>query len=122
MRTWFSRIHYSRNKRKQDRFHLGGQFQRAHRGREFALQDLNYPIAPSALWTSFDLSTLNPGAPRKRLPYHRAILDEIGARNRDRWARNRDGARRAMHRLMDLTERNITSALLRRNGGSGCQP
>ena len=58
---------------------------------------------------SFDLSTLNPGAPRKSLPYHRAILDEI-------WARNPDGARRAMHRLMDLTERNITSALSRRHG------
>jgi DNA-binding GntR family transcriptional regulator len=40
---------------------------------------------------------------------HRAILDEI-------WARNPDGARRAMHRLMDLTERNITSALSRRHG------
>jgi DNA-binding FadR family transcriptional regulator len=64
---------------------------------------------------SLGLSTLNPGAPRKRLPYHHAILDEI-------WARNRDGARRAMHRLMDLTERNITSALSRRNGGSGHQP
>ena len=71
--------------------------------------------APSALWMSFGLSTLNPRAPRKRRPYHRAILDEI-------WARNRDGARRAMHCLMDLTEHNITSALLRRNGGSGCQP
>jgi GntR family galactonate operon transcriptional repressor len=63
----------------------------------------------AALRMSFDLSTLNPGAPRKSLPYHRAILDEI-------WARNPDGARRAMHRLMDLTERNITSALSRRHG------
>ena len=35
------------------------------------------------------------------------ILDEI-------WARNPDGARRAMHRLMDLTERNIIAALSRR--------
>ena len=58
----------------------------------------------AALRMSFDLSTLNPGAPRKSLPFHRAILDEI-------WARNPDGARRAMLRLMDLTERNITSAL-----------
>ena len=59
---------------------------------------------------SFELSTLNPGAPRNSLPYHRAILDAI-------WARNPDGARRAMHRLMDLTERNITSALSRRKSG-----
>ena len=58
----------------------------------------------------FELSTLNPGAPRKSLPYHRAILDEI-------WARNPDGARRALHRLMDLTERNITAALSRRKNG-----
>jgi DNA-binding FadR family transcriptional regulator len=64
----------------------------------------------AALRVSFELSTLNPGAPRKSLPYHRAILDEI-------WARNPDGARRAMHRLMDLTERNITSALSRRKNG-----
>lgn len=61
----------------------------------------------AALRMSFDLSTLNPGAPRKSLPHHRAILDEI-------WARNPDGARRAMHGLMDLTENNIASALSRR--------
>jgi DNA-binding FadR family transcriptional regulator len=61
----------------------------------------------AALRMSFELSTLNPGAPRKSLPYHRAILDEI-------WARNPGGARAAMHRLMDLTERNISSALARR--------
>jgi GntR family transcriptional regulator, galactonate operon transcriptional repressor len=61
----------------------------------------------AALRMSFDLSTLNPGAPRKSLPHHRTILDEI-------WARNPDGARRAMHSLMDLTEENITSALSRR--------
>ena len=61
----------------------------------------------AALRMSFELSTLNPGAPRKSLPYHRAILDEI-------WARNPGGARAAMHRLMDLTERNIASALARR--------
>jgi GntR family transcriptional regulator, galactonate operon transcriptional repressor len=64
----------------------------------------------AALRMSFELSTLNPGAPRKSLPYHRVILDEI-------WARNPDGARRAMHRLMDLTERNITSALSRHRNG-----
>jgi DNA-binding FadR family transcriptional regulator len=56
---------------------------------------------------SFELSTRNAGAPRKSLPYHRAVLDEI-------WARRPDGARAAMLRLMDLTERNITSALARR--------
>ena len=64
----------------------------------------------AALRLSFELSTLNPGAPRKSLPYHRAILDEI-------WRRNPDGARRAMHELMNLTERNIISALSRRNQG-----
>jgi DNA-binding FadR family transcriptional regulator len=63
---------------------------------------------------SFELSTLNTGAPRKSLPYHRAILDEI-------WARNADGARRAMHRLMDLTERNIIQALSRRNNAEAQQ-
>lgn len=61
----------------------------------------------AALRMSFDLSTLNPGAPRKSLPHHRAVLDEL-------WARNPGGARRAMHHLMDLTENNIASALLRR--------
>ena len=44
----------------------------------------------------------------------RAILDEI-------WARNPDGARAAMHRLMDLTERNISSALTRRKNESVTQ-
>jgi DNA-binding FadR family transcriptional regulator len=61
----------------------------------------------AALRMSFELSTLNPGAPRNSLPYHRAILDQI-------WARNPEGARRAMHELMNLTERNIVSALSRR--------
>jgi DNA-binding FadR family transcriptional regulator len=65
----------------------------------------------AALRMSFELSTLNPGAPRKSLPFHRAILDEI-------WARNPDGARAAMHRLMDLTERNISAALARRKSES----
>jgi len=61
----------------------------------------------AALRMSFELSTRNTGAPRKSLPYHRAVLDEI-------WARNPEGARHAMRRLMDLTERNIMSALARR--------
>jgi DNA-binding FadR family transcriptional regulator len=60
----------------------------------------------AALRMSFNLSTLNPGAPRKSLAYHRAVLDEI-------WARNPDGAREAMNKLMDLTEHNIISALSR---------
>jgi GntR family transcriptional regulator, galactonate operon transcriptional repressor len=62
----------------------------------------------AALRLSFELSTQNPGAPLKSLPYHRAVLDEI-------WARNPEGARQAMLRLMELTERNITIALLRRD-------
>lgn len=60
----------------------------------------------AALRMSFDLSSTNPGAPRKSLSYHRAVLDEI-------WARNADGARQAMHKLMDLTEQNIVSAMSR---------
>jgi DNA-binding FadR family transcriptional regulator len=69
----------------------------------------------AALRMSFDLSTLNPGAPRKSLPHHRAILDEI-------WARNPDGARRAMCSLMDLTEQNIVSALSRRKKQDSVHP
>ncbi|OAF05224.1 GntR family transcriptional regulator [Bradyrhizobium centrolobii] len=60
----------------------------------------------AALRMSFNLSTQNAGAPRKSLPYHRAVLDAI-------WARNPDAARQAMHKLMDLTEQNIISALSR---------
>lgn len=60
----------------------------------------------AALRLSFELSTRNPGAPRKSLPYHRAVLDEL-------WARNADRARRAMHELIDLTEQNIVSTLPR---------
>lgn len=60
----------------------------------------------AALRMSFNLSSTNPGAPRKSLPYHRAVLDEI-------WARNSDGARQAMHKLMDLTEGNIVTAMSR---------
>ncbi|QPF86568.1 FadR family transcriptional regulator [Bradyrhizobium genosp. L] len=56
---------------------------------------------------SLELSMHNPAAPRRGLPYHRAVLDEI-------WARNPAGARAAMHRLIDLTERNIAAALPRR--------
>jgi DNA-binding FadR family transcriptional regulator len=62
----------------------------------------------AALRLSFELSTQNPGAPVKSLPYHRAVLDEI-------WARNPNGARQAMLRLMDLTEKNINIALSRRD-------
>src|SRR5689334_24651379 len=64
----------------------------------------------AALRMSFALSTRNPGAPRKSLPYHRAVLDAI-------WARDPDRARTEMHRLMDLTERNIQAALARRKDG-----
>ena len=60
----------------------------------------------AALRMSFNLSTQNPGAPRKSLPYHRAVLDAI-------WARDPDGARQAMYKLMDLTEQNIISTLSR---------
>ena len=66
----------------------------------------------AALRMSFDLSSTNPGAPRKSLPYHRAVLDEI-------WARNADGARQAMHKLMDLTEGNIVATAGWELGGPG---
>lgn len=57
----------------------------------------------AALRMSFNMSTQNPGAPRKSLPYHRAVLDAI-------WARDPNVARQAMHKLMDFTEQNIISA------------
>jgi DNA-binding FadR family transcriptional regulator len=54
----------------------------------------------AALRTSFELSTKQPGAPRKSLPLHRAVLDQI-------WARKPAEARRAMEELLGLTESNI---------------
>lgn len=54
----------------------------------------------AALRTSFELSTRQPGAPRKSLPLHRAVLDQI-------WARRPAEARRAMEELLGLTESNI---------------
>lgn len=68
-----------------------------------------------ALRVSYELSTLNPEAPRKSLPRHRAILDAIRACKPD-------SARRAMHRLMDLRERNIVPALSRRKSGEAPLP
>lgn len=54
----------------------------------------------AALRTSFELSTRQPGAPRRSLPLHRAVLDQI-------WARKPAEARRAMEELLGLTESNI---------------
>lgn len=54
----------------------------------------------AALRTSFELSTRQPGAPRKSLPLHRGVLDSI-------WARKPAEARRAMEELLGLTESNI---------------
>ena len=54
----------------------------------------------AALRMSFELSTRQPGAPRKSLPLHRAVLDEI-------WARKPAAARKAMENLLGLTESNI---------------
>lgn len=54
----------------------------------------------AALRTSFELSTRQPGAPRKSLPLHRAVLDQI-------WARKPVEARKAMEDLLGLTEANI---------------
>lgn len=69
----------------------------------------------AALRMSFALSTRNPGAPRKSLPYHRAVLDAI-------WARDPDRARAEMNKLMDLTERNIMTALARRRDEQAALP
>jgi len=58
----------------------------------------------TALRMSFDLSTRQPGAPRKGLPLHREVLDAI-------WARKPSEARSAMERLLGLTESNIQRGL-----------
>ena len=58
-----------------------------------------------AAWRmSFELSTRQPGEPRKSLPLHRAVLDQI-------WARDPARARQAMTALLDITECNILRAL-----------
>ena len=57
----------------------------------------------AALRMSFALSTRQPGAPRKSLPLHRAVLDQI-------WARQPAAARRAMEELLGLTATNIARA------------
>ena len=58
----------------------------------------------SALRMSFNLSTRQPGAPRKSLPMHREVLDAI-------WARKSTDAREAMVRLLGATESNIQRGL-----------
>ena len=54
----------------------------------------------AALRMSFELSTRQPGAPRKSLPLHRAVLDQI-------WAHKPKAARVAMETLLGITESNI---------------
>lgn len=54
----------------------------------------------AALRTSFELSTRRPGAPRRSLPLHRVVLDQI-------WARKPAQARTAMEELLGFTESNI---------------
>ena len=58
----------------------------------------------AALRMSFEVSTTNPGAPRKSLPLHRNVLEQI-------WARDPAGARKAMETLLGLTESNIQRGL-----------
>lgn len=62
----------------------------------------------ATLRTSFELSTRQPGAPRKSLPLHRAVLDQI-------WARKPAEARRAMEALLGLTESNIQRGVAKSN-------
>ena len=61
-------------------------------------------LIEAALRMSFELSTRQPGAPRKSLPLHRDVLDAI-------WARQPAQARRAMEILLGLTESNIQRGL-----------
>lgn len=58
----------------------------------------------AALRMSFELSTRQPGAPRRGLPAHREVLDAI-------WARDPARARRAAEALLGLTETNIQRGL-----------
>ena len=58
----------------------------------------------TALRLSFELSTRQPGAPRRGLPMHRDVLDAI-------WARKPAEARLAMEALLGLTESNIQRGL-----------
>jgi DNA-binding FadR family transcriptional regulator len=60
----------------------------------------------TALRMSFELSTRQPGAPRKSLPLHRAVLDAI-------WSRDAKQARNAMETLLGVTETNIQHGLSR---------
>lgn len=60
----------------------------------------------TALRMSFELSTRQPGAPRKSLPLHRAVLDAI-------WSRDPIQARKAMETLLGVTENNIQHGLAR---------
>ena len=64
----------------------------------------------AALRMSFELSTRQPGAPRKSLPLHRAVLDEI-------WAHKPANARKAMETLLGLTENNIQRGVAAGNAG-----
>jgi DNA-binding FadR family transcriptional regulator len=54
----------------------------------------------AALHMSFELSSRQPGAPRRSLPLHRAVLDAI-------WARKPEQARKAMETLLGMTETNL---------------
>jgi DNA-binding FadR family transcriptional regulator len=63
----------------------------------------------AALRMSFEMSTRHPGAPRKSLPLHRDVLDQI-------WARKPAQARRAMESLLGLTESNIQRGVAQADG------
>lgn len=65
----------------------------------------------AALRMSFELSTRQPGAPRKSLPLHRTVLDEI-------WARRPADARKAMENLLGLTESNIQRGVAQAGGAT----
>ena len=54
----------------------------------------------AALRLSFAMSSHQPGAPRRSLPLHREVLDQI-------WARKPEGARQAMANLLGHTESNL---------------
>jgi hypothetical protein len=73
-RTWFSRIHYSRNKRKQGRFRLHPAVSAG--AAEPVIRPA--PRREAARRMSFELSTRNPGA--RRAMIERSITSALSSR------------------------------------------
>lgn len=69
----------------------------------------------AALHMSFELSSRQPGAPRRSLPLHRAVLDAI-------WARKPDQARKSMEVLLGTTENNLQRGIAQAASSSAVPP